>query len=100
MGRWEYPPLDAAMSAVVLKEVETYVLFHKNTIDQYIATCPILGICLTKEPRPGAWVTQRWWEQGGLDLVLGGWRTETREMEAGMEAGADMEEDEWMRDVE
>ena len=25
-GRWEYPPLDAAMAEVGLKDVETYVL--------------------------------------------------------------------------
>ena len=31
MGRWIYMPLDAAMKAVGLEEVETYVLHHQNT---------------------------------------------------------------------
>ena len=45
-GRGFYPPLYAAMTEVGLEEVDTYVLRRKNTIDQYISTCPILKLCL------------------------------------------------------
>ena len=48
MGMWVYPPLDAEITAVVLEEVETYVLHLHNTIAQYIATRLILEICLAE----------------------------------------------------
>ena len=46
-GRWIYPPLDVAMKSVEMEEVETYVLRLQNTVAQYIATWPILELCLT-----------------------------------------------------
>ena len=48
-GRWIYPPLEAAMKAVGLEEVEMYVLHRQNTITQYIATRPILELCMVME---------------------------------------------------
>ena len=42
----------------------------------------------------GSTVKQRWWEQVGLDLVLGEGRTAEKEMEAGREAGAEMDTEE------
>ena len=35
---------------------------------QYIATRPILDLCERSVRRPGVLVSQRWWEQDGLDL--------------------------------
>ena len=35
---------------------------------QYIATQPILDLCERSAQRPGARVSQRWWEQGSIDL--------------------------------
>ena len=49
MGRWEYPPMDKAMAAVGLDEVDAYVLCYHNTITHYIATRPILELCLAEE---------------------------------------------------
>ena len=49
-----YPPLGEAMKTVGLKEVETYVLRHQNTVSQYIYTWPILELCLEEEIRKGA----------------------------------------------
>ena len=46
LSRWIYPPLDTAMKEVGLEEVETYVLRHQNTVAQYIATRPIMELCL------------------------------------------------------
>ena len=57
VGRWEYLPLVESIVAVVLEEVETYLLQRQNTVAQYIATCLILEICLVEEQRPGAWVS-------------------------------------------
>ena len=56
-GRWEYPPLYAEMAAVVIDEVEKYVLRHQNTIAQYITTRTILEVCLVEEHHPGSWVS-------------------------------------------
>ena len=56
------------------QEVETYVSFHQNTVAQYIATRPIIDICLAAKQRPGPGVAIQWWEQEGL--YLEGMRTE------------------------
>ena len=60
-GRWIYPPLDEAMMAVVLEEVDTYVIHRQNNVAQYIATGPIIELCLIAERQTGAQVSMRWW---------------------------------------
>ena len=67
-GRRIYPPLDAAMKAVVLEEVETYILCRQNTVDQYITTRPILELCLETGRHTGAQVSIVWLYQSRLDL--------------------------------
>ena len=57
------------MMVAILEEVETYVLHRLNTIDQYIVTRPILELCMESYQQLGEQLSQRWWEQGGLDLV-------------------------------
>ena len=52
------------MMAASLEEVETYVLHRLNTIDQYIATCTILELCMEAYQQLGEQLSQRWWEQG------------------------------------
>ena len=59
-GRWIYPPLDKSMKSVGLDEVETYILRRQNTVAQYIATRPILELCLAVEQQTGARVLMRW----------------------------------------
>ena len=44
---WVYPPLEEAMVEVVLQEVDIYVSRHHNTVAQFIATRPIMDLCLT-----------------------------------------------------
>ena len=65
---WVYPPLEDAMAKAGLQEVETYVSCLQNTVVQYIATKPIMELCLAVKRRPGTRVEMRWWEQEGLDL--------------------------------
>ena len=48
-GRWVYQLLGVATTEVGLEEVETYVLRLQNTVAQYIATRPILELCLAVE---------------------------------------------------
>ena len=67
------------MTNTGLQEVETYVSHHQNTVAQFIATRPIMDLCLVAERRPGSRVTKRWWEQDGLGVE--GIRTAAREEE-------------------
>ena len=43
---WVYPPLEEAMVEAGLKEVETYVSCRKKKVAQFIATRPIVDMCL------------------------------------------------------
>ena len=57
IGRWVYPPLEDSMAETLQEKVKAYALFRHNIIVQYIATRPILELCLTVERSPGTWVT-------------------------------------------
>ena len=78
-GGWLYPPLEDVMADAGLQEVETYVSHHQNTVAQYIATRPIMDLCLVANRRLRPRVKMGWWEQDGLDLE--GMRTAAREEE-------------------
>ena len=67
------------MAEAGLQEVETYISHHQNTVAQYIATRPIMDLCLAKKRRPGPRVAKSWWEQEVLDFV--GLRTADQEAE-------------------
>ena len=45
-GRWVYPPMTERMSETGLHEVETYASYLQNKVTQYIATRPIIDLCL------------------------------------------------------
>ena len=51
-----------------MQEVETYVFRLQNTVAQYIATRPIMDLCLAAKRSSGLRVVMWWWEQEGLDL--------------------------------
>ena len=48
-GTWEFSPLGDAMRAAGLEEIETYVSRRQSTVAQYIATRPIIDLCLDTE---------------------------------------------------
>ena len=56
------------MEEEVLQEVETYVSRRQNTFTQFIATIPIMDLCLVAARSPGSRVSKQWWYQEGLDL--------------------------------
>ena len=56
------------MAEAGLQEVENYVSRRQNTVAKYIATRPIMELCLTAKRRPGSRSAMRWWEQKGMDL--------------------------------
>ena len=47
--------------------IRTLILCRQNTVAQFIATRPILGLREVTERRPGTQVPRRWWEQTGID---------------------------------
>ena len=66
-GRWFYPSLAGAMKEAGIVRIQTSILRRQNTVAQFIATRPILGLCEGAVRRPGARVPSRWWEQTRID---------------------------------
>ena len=46
---WVYPTIGAALSTVGLEEIGVYIACRQNTVTQYIATRPIMDLCLAVE---------------------------------------------------
>ena len=65
-GKWFYPSLTGDLKEAGVLRARTSVLRRQNTVAQFIATQPILGICEMAELRRGTRVPQRWWEQSGI----------------------------------
>ena len=55
------------MQEAGLEMIETYITNHQKTISQYIATSPILELCMAVERHPGLRVPKWWWEQENMD---------------------------------
>ena len=70
-GTWEYPPLGDAMRAYGIKEIETYISRLNSMVVQYIATHPIMYLCLDMGSRPVLQAPKRlgnrraWYSHGG-----------------------------------
>ena len=69
-GKWVYPPLAVVLKEAGVVRARTSVLRRQNTVAQFIATRPFLGLCEVAERRQGTMVTQQWWEQSGIDWKL------------------------------
>ena len=67
---WAHPSLEEEMLETGMQEVENYVACHHNTITKFIATGPIMDLCLAAAWHPGSRVSKRWWEQEGLGICL------------------------------
>ena len=65
-GRWFYPSLAGALKEASVVRNRTLILRKQNTVAQFIATRPILGLCEVTERRPGTRVPRRLWEQTGV----------------------------------
>ena len=46
--------MDTAMVNMKVEKVDTYVLHRQSTVAQYIATFPILELCIVAKQWPGA----------------------------------------------
>ena len=56
------------MAEEVIQDIGTYVASCQNTVTQYIATRPIMDLCLVAGWHPWVQVLKRWWEQESIDL--------------------------------
>ena len=65
--KWFYPSLAGALKEAGVVRVRTSILRRQNTVAQFIATRPVLGLCEVAERRRGTRVPRRWWEQTGID---------------------------------
>ena len=61
-GTWVDPTIGAALENVGLDEIRVYIVRRQNMVAQYIATPPIMDLCLTAEQNPGLRPLRRWWE--------------------------------------
>ena len=77
-----YPSLAGDLKEAGVVRARPLVLRRQNTVAQFIATSPILGLCEVAERRQGTRVPHRWWEQSGIE-----WRW-AREKAAAAQAGA------------
>ena len=66
-GQWFYPSLAGAMNEAGIVQIWTSILQRQNTVAQFIATWPILGLCEGAVRQPGERVPSRRWEQTGID---------------------------------
>ena len=83
-----YPPIGAALEMVGLEEIGVYIARRHNMVAQYIATCPIMELCLAAERTLGIRLSKRWWEHPALDIMgirAGQVATEGREETGGEE---------------
>ena len=53
-GTWAYNPLEESIDEAVVQEVYTYTTHGQNTVTKFIATRPIMDLCLATARRPGA----------------------------------------------
>ena len=68
-GTWVYPPIGEALKTVGLDDIGVYIAHRQNTITQYIATNPIMDLCLSVEWNMVLRLSRRWREKPALDIL-------------------------------
>ena len=54
---------------VGMEEIGVYIALRHNTVALYIATRPIMELCLEAECKPILRLSRQWWDQPALDLI-------------------------------
>ena len=54
---------------VGMEEIRVYIACRENMVAQYIATLPIMELCLAAERNPGMRLSRQWWYQPALDIM-------------------------------
>ena len=62
-----YPYLAGYLKEMGVVRFRASILRRQNTVAQFIATRPIMGLCEVAERRQGTRIPRRWWEQTGID---------------------------------
>ena len=68
-GTWVYTPIREALAMVGLKDIGVYISHRKNMVAQYIATRPIMDLCLAEDWKPGLCLPRRWWDHTALYIL-------------------------------
>ena len=71
-----------------------YIDCHQNTVTQYIATLPIIHLCLSAKRNPELRLYMRWWEQPAVYIL------EIKAGHAEAEGGQEMGNEESVGEVE
>ena len=66
-GNGVTPPWGGGMKEAGFKEIRTSITNRQNTVAQYIATRPLLGLCIGTKQIEGVRVSRRRWDQKGVD---------------------------------
>ena len=82
------------MEEAGLTDIHTSIPRSQNTVAQYIATRPLLDLCVGARAREGVKVTLRWWEQAGIDWEKAKAKGTEKEMTTGTDTGTDTEGEE------
>ena len=57
------------MAIVGLEDIGVYIARRYNTVAQYIATRPMMDLCLAAERKTVMCLSRRWWEQPTLNIM-------------------------------
>ena len=68
-GTWMYPPIGVVLVMVGLEDIGIYISCKQNTVTQYIATHPIMDLCLVSDRKPRMHLSRQWWEHPALDIM-------------------------------
>ena len=68
-GTWMYPPIGSDLATVGMDEIGVYISLRQKTVAQYIATRPIMDLCLAAERKPGLQLSRKWWEQPAIYIL-------------------------------
>ena len=68
-GTRVYTPIGVALKTVGMKEIGVYITRHQNTVAHYIATHPIMDLCLEAERKLGLRLSRQCWEHPTLDIL-------------------------------
>ena len=68
-GTWMYPPIGSALVTVGLNKIGVYISPCQNIVAQYIATHPIVDLCLLTYHNTGLRLSRRWWENPALGIL-------------------------------
>ena len=64
--RWYYPPIEEALEEAGLFRMEVYINRRQNTMVDYVATRPLLDLCMECDRLDGSSRATLWWEQDNV----------------------------------